>query len=72
VNNKINQYISTYNILHEYQSDVYIKIIFMKINQDIMSTYILLSNFMKINQDIISTYILISNVMKINQDIIVT
>ena len=28
----------------------------MKINQDIMSTYILLSNFMKINQDIISTY----------------
>ena len=29
----------------------------MKINQDIMSTYILLSNFMKINQDIISTYI---------------
>ena len=31
----------------------------MKTNQDIMSTYILLSNFMKINQDIISTYILI-------------
>ena len=31
----------------------------MKINHDIMSTYILLSNFMKINQDIISTYILI-------------
>jgi hypothetical protein len=44
----------------------------MKINQDIMSTYILLSNFMKINRDIISTYILISNFMKINQDIIVT
>ena len=39
----------------------------MKINHDIMSTYILLSNFMKI-----STYILISNFMKINQDIIVT
>ena len=31
----------------------------MKLNQDIMSTYMLLSNFMKINQDIISTYILI-------------
>jgi hypothetical protein len=44
----------------------------MKINQDIISTYILISNFMKINQDIISTYILISNFMKINQDIIVT
>ena len=43
----------------------------MKINHDIMSTYILLSNFMKINQDIISTYILISNFMKINRDIIV-
>ena len=35
----------------------------MKINQDIMNTYILLSNFMKINQDIISTYILISNII---------
>ena len=45
--------------------------IFMKINKDIMSTYILLSYFMKINQDIISTYILKSNFMKINQDIIV-
>ena len=44
----------------------------MKINHDIMSTYILLSNFMKINQDIISTYILIYNFMKLNQDIIVT
>ena len=44
----------------------------MKINQDIMSTYILLSNFMKINQNIISTYISISNFLKLNQDIIVT
>ena len=28
----------------------------MKINRDIMSTYILLSNFLKINQNIIVTY----------------
>ena len=40
--------------------------------QDIMSTYILISNFMKINQDIISTHILIPSFVKINQDIIVT
>ena len=33
----------------------------MKINLDIISTYILIPNFMKINQDNISTYILISN-----------
>ena len=28
---------------------------FMKINKDIISTYILISNFMEINQDIIVT-----------------
>jgi ribosome biogenesis protein Tsr3 len=44
----------------------------MKINKDIISAYILISNFMKINQDIMSTYILISNFMKINQDIMST
>jgi hypothetical protein len=30
----------------------------MKINQDIISTYILISNFMKINQDIIVTLVM--------------
>ena len=44
----------------------------MNINQDIMSSYILISNFMKVNKDIICTHILISNFMKINQDIVVT
>ena len=64
VNNKINQYISTYTMymntnLYENKSGdnehMYFIIKLYENKPDIINTYILISNFMKINQDIIVT-----------------
>ena len=64
VNNKINQYISTYTMymntnLYENKlgdnEHMYFIIKLYENKPDIINTYILISNFMKINQDIIVT-----------------